>query len=185
MAIDAFVQFTGDGASAAKIVGETKDQTMSKLSPTPFDIKEWSFGLTQSVNIGSGSGGAGAGKVAFDPFVIKKSIDTASPKFFHTLCVGGHYDNVALLVRKAGAAKDKSGGVYLEFDFKMAFITKIDWSHDDPAPTEEITFDYGALQVSYKPQLKTGGLDSAITVSWDKLTNSSNWAGSKPLLTSM
>src|SRR5579859_738847 len=153
MAIDAFVQFKDEGASAKVLNGETLDKTMQSLTPRPFDISEWSFGISQTVSMGSATGGAGAGKVAFDPFTIKKVVDKSSPLFFATLCTGGHYKTVNLLLRKSGAVKDKSGGIYLEINFYMAFITKIDWSHDDNAHTQEITFDYGAMQISYKMQM--------------------------------
>jgi type VI secretion system secreted protein Hcp len=176
MAIDAFVQFKGGGIAAQPLNGETQDKAMKTYSPTPFDISEWSFGISQTVNIGSATGGAGAGKVSFDPFVIKKVVDQSSPSFFSTLATGGHYQCVNLLLRKSGSVKDKSGGIYLEFNFYMAFITKIDWSHDDTAPTEEITFDYGALQVSYKMQKPSGELDSSIKqAAWNKLKNTNVW----------
>jgi type VI secretion system Hcp family effector len=177
MAIDAFVQFKDGGVSAQVLNGETQDKAMKALSPTPFDISEWSFGISQTVNMGSASGGASSGKVSFDPFTIKKVVDKSSPFFFATLCTGGHYKSVNLLVRKSGVAQGKSGGIYFEINFYMAFITKIDWSHDDAAPTEEITFDYGAMQLSYKKQMPTGGLDTKVTATaaWNKLNNSKEW----------
>jgi len=176
MAIDAFVQFNGEGASAQQLNGETQDKSMKALKPTPFDISEWSFGISQTVSMGSASGGASSGKVSFDPFTIKKVVDKSSPYFFATLCTGGHYKTVNLLVRKSGVAAGKSGAIYLEIDFYMAFITKIDWSHDDTAPTEEITFDYGAMQISYKKQMPTGGLDTKTqTTAWNKLNNTKTW----------
>lgn len=176
MAIDAFVQFNGEGAAAQQLNGETQDKTMAALKPTPFDISEWSFGITQTVSIGSATGGAGAGKVSFDPFTIKKVLDKSSPFFFSTLCTGGHYKTVNLLVRKSGVQAKKSGGIYFEIDFYMAFITKIDWSHDETAPTEEITFDYGAMRIAYKKQTPDGSLESSPKMAaWNKLDNSNVW----------
>ena len=154
MALDAFLQFKGEGASAATIEGETLDKIMGKESPKPFDLQNWSFSISQDVNVGSASGGMGAGKVKFEQFAITKQIDKSSPLFFHTCCTGGHYDEVNLLIRKSGGAKDQSGDIYLQFNFKMVFVSNIAWTHADPAPTEAITFDYGALRIKYKPQAK-------------------------------
>ncbi len=65
----------------------------------------------------------------------------------------------------------------------MVFVTEIAWSHDDTAPKEDITFDYGAMRVTYSPQQRSGAPKAAITtdasnpggsktVSWSKLLNS-------------
>jgi type VI secretion system secreted protein Hcp len=176
MALDAFLQFKG-GDLATEIKGETQDRDMQKLSPRPFDISTWTFGVSQDVNIGSSSGGAGAGKVTFDDFKITKQIDNSSPLFFGTCCTGGHYDDVSLKIRKSGAVKDKSGGIYLQFDFKLVFVTNITWSHNDPSPTEDITFAYGALQVQYWQQQKTGSLATApATTSWSRVLNNDAFA---------
>lgn len=175
MAVDAFLQFKNAGAAGHDIEGETFDKQMRSMSPKPFDIQSWNFGITQDVNVGSASGGIGAGKVNFNPFKITKAIDKSSPYFFATLCTGGHYQDVVLYMRKAGTSKDKSnspdGDVYLKYEFKMAFVSNISWSHNDPAPNEEITFEYGALQVTYKLQKKDGSLDKPVTTAWSRVLN--------------
>jgi type VI secretion system secreted protein Hcp len=175
MAVDAFLQFKGGGAAGHDIEGETYDKTMRNMKPLPFDIQNWNFGITQDVNIGSASGGIGAGKVNFNPFKITKAIDKSSPLFFGTLCTGGHYEDVILYMRKAGTSKERSSSpdadVYLKYEFKMAFVTNISWSHNDPAPNEEITFEYGALQVTYKPQKKDGSLGASKTTAWSRVLN--------------
>src|SRR5215469_6389743 len=108
-----------------------------------------------------------AGKVEFQPFKITKQVDKASPDFFMTCCQGGHYEKCSLFIRKSGGAAGRSGVIYLKFDFLMVFVTEIGWSHDDTAPKEEITFDYGAVRVSYSRQLKSGQLEQAIDASFD------------------
>ena len=179
MALDAFLQFTkGGGVAAPEIEGETLDREMQRLHPkpnTPFDIQNWSFGVSQDVNIGSATGGIGAGKVNFDPFKITKAIDKSSPYFFGTMCTGGHFEKATLMVRKAGAVADQSGGIYLQFDFLLVFVTNVSWSHSDPAPTEEITFEYGALQVGYKPQTRQGQLGALIQHAWSRVINTQDF----------
>lgn len=188
MALDSFLQFNdGGNPGAVKIKGETQDIEMSKLDPRPFDIQSWTFGASQQVNVGSSSSGIGAGKVEFQPFKITKQVDTASPFFFQTCAQGGHYEQCSLFVRKGGGTKDRTGIIYLRFDFKMVFVTQIGWSHDDTAPKEEVTFEYGALRVTYTPQLKTGAAKSPIRKepsgdpggvnpqAWSKLLNSTEF----------
>ncbi len=127
----------GRGVAAPEIIGETLDREMRRLYPspnTPFDLQNWSFGISQDVNIGSATGGIGAGKVNFDPFKITKAIDKSSPHFFGTMCTGGHFEKATLMVRKSGAVADQSGGIYLQFDFLLVFVTNVSWSHSDPRP---------------------------------------------------
>jgi type VI secretion system secreted protein Hcp len=189
MALDAFLQFNNTGSdSAPEIRGETQDVVMSKLKPfPPFDLQGWSFGASQAVNVGSSSSGIATGKVEFQPFKITKQVDTCSPAFFKTCAQGGHFPECTLYVRKGGGAVAGSGMIYLRFDFKMVFVTEISWSHDETAPKEEITFDYGALQLSYTKQRSTGGPAKEITtgassspggeatVSWSKLLNNNSF----------
>jgi type VI secretion system secreted protein Hcp len=172
MAVDAFVQFGKGGAAGVDIDGETLDREMSKMKPRPFDITDWSFSISQKVNMGSASGGAGAGKVEFDEFNITKTVDKSSPSFLAALCTGSHFETVTLMMRKAGAAKGASGAIFLKFDFKMVFCTGVDWAHDEEAPTETLTFQYGALQVTYKKQNKDGSLGADQTGSWSRVLNS-------------
>jgi len=175
MAVDAFLQFKNGGVAGQPIKGETFDKQMRSMDPPPFDIQSWNFGVTQDVNLGSATGGIGAGKVNFNPFKITKAIDQASPNFFGTLCTGGHYEDVVLYMRKSGTSPKKGGtpdqDCYLKYEFKMAFVTNISWSHNDPAPNEEITFEYGALQVSYKKQKKDGSLDAEKKTAWSRVLN--------------
>ena len=157
MALDAFLQFTdGGNPGAVTLHGETQDLEMKLLDPKPFDISTWTFGASQQVNVGSSSSGIGTGKVEFQPFKITKQVDQASPYFYQTCAQGGHYEQCTLLIRKGGGVKGQSGMIYLRFDFKMVFVTQINWSHDDTAPKEEVTFDYGALRVAYSPQSRKG-----------------------------
>src|SRR5271155_5353517 len=145
MAVDAFLQFTKTGATGIVLNGETRDQAMGKLTPVPFEILEWKMAVTNPVNIGSASGGGGAGKVKFEPFTVKKSIDTASPLCYLTCCAGGHFDAVTLMLRRAGGNAQQSGDVYVQFDFRMVVVGQITWSHGD-VPTEDINFEAGAVK---------------------------------------
>src|SRR6185437_5022677 len=185
MALDAFLQFNDGGNPGAEVLnGETQDLEMKNLKPKPFDIQTWTFGASQQVNVGSSSSGIGTGKVEFQPFKITKTVDLSSPFFYQTCAQGGHYEQCSLFVRKAGGAKGHSSIVYLRFDFKMVFVTQINWSHDDTAPKEEITFDYGALRVAYTPQTRKGepvhpinfkeanaDKSGGVAESWSKLLN--------------
>ena len=177
MAIDAFLQFTQSGV-ASKVMGETQDVIFSKKDPPAFEIQQWSFGASNVSTIGSATGGAGGGKASFEPFKVTKNIDTASSSLFLTCCAGGHYPLLTLWVRKSGQSPKDGGEWYLEWQFKMAFVSNLSWTNADPSPTEEVTFVYGAIQFTYRPQKADGTLivDQKVDRSWSQVLNDSEFA---------
>jgi type VI secretion system secreted protein Hcp len=175
MAVDTFIWFDATGAAGMKQPkGETTDDFFSKTTPNPaFELKDWSFGVTNKSSIGSATGGAGSGKAEFNEFTITKSVDSASPLFFQNCVAGAHYKTVTLACRKAGVGPAVSGGPYLVYQFATVFTTKVEWKHSDEGPTEEITFVYGAFNINYKAQKADGTMASSTPVvgSWSVLTN--------------
>src|SRR6516162_10118011 len=146
MAVDAFLWF--DGPKDYLPLGETQDQKFKDKSA--FEIKDFSFNIENTPNIGSSSGGIGAGKAKFNEFTIKKPTDKSSPTFLQALGAGIHYDYVYIAIRKAGSDPKSSGGAYLIFTFATVFITKIDWSGPgDEWPEESISFVYGQFGINY------------------------------------
>jgi type VI secretion system secreted protein Hcp len=173
MAFDAFLNFVTGGV-AEKIIGESTDTQFKGW----FEIKEFSFGIENTLNITSASSGAGAGKAEFKEFTIKKQTDQASPRLAITCGQGGHYELVQLRLRKSGAkSSGGAGDVYLAFDFKTVAVKSIEWSGSggDDVPEETVIFEYGAMKVAYKPQNKDGTLGGVVERSWNKLTNSQNF----------
>ncbi len=171
MAFDAFLVFSGHGAGAAEIEGETSDEEMKDQKA--FEVMEFNFDIENTLNIGSASGGAGAGKVTFNEFNIKKRTDKASPYLFLNCCNGGHFNDVYLLLRKAGVDKAKSGGNYLKFSLKLVAVKKIGWSGatGDDVCEEEVTFEYGAIKLQYWWQDSTGKLDGPKETEWSRIKN--------------
>ena len=178
MAFDAFVKFEKSEGSSEDIKGESQDTAFPGANGW-FSIKEFSFGIENTINISTASGGAGAGKADFKEFTIKKQTDNASAILAATCGKGGHYKLVYLRLRKSGAAAGGSGAVYLDFQFKTVAVKSVEWtgSSGDDVPEETIVFEYGALQISYIPQTNTGALDPSKKVikAWNKLTNSINF----------
>jgi type VI secretion system secreted protein Hcp len=174
MAFDSFIKFQG---GPTPIVGESQDSVYKGA----FEIKEFSFGAETTLNITSATGGAGAGQATFKEFKVKKQTDSASPLLLQCLGTGDHYSLVQLFIRKSGAAAGaggkggKSGKAYLVYAFGMVAVKSIDWSGQDgdDVPTEEVTFEYGEMFVSYWQQQASGELTPAPAIgSWSKLQNS-------------
>src|SRR3546814_12338455 len=126
MAFDACLIFENPGSGGIAITGETMDEDMKKKKA--FEIKQFSFGFTNTVNIGSQSGGAGAGKATFEDFSVQKNTDSGSPGLFRTCCSGGHYGDVTLILRRSGGDRSKSGTPFLTFKFKLVAVKSVNRS---------------------------------------------------------
>jgi type VI secretion system secreted protein Hcp len=169
--VDAFIWFDSDLPTAA-IKGTSQDAVFPG-SKGWFEIKDFSFGVENPTTIGSATGGAGAGKIKFNEFTIKKTSDVNSPTFFKNCATGAHYKTVTLALRKAGGSSTTAGGAYLVYRFDTVFTTKVGWSGPgDEGPEESITFVYGSINITYRPQNTDGLLDRlGITESWDQIQN--------------
>jgi type VI secretion system secreted protein Hcp len=200
MAIDSYMAFQlygGPGQGGAFLDAESQVDLKGNSEPlmtTPtnaftagkvFEIEDFSFDIEQTLNIGSQSSGAGAGKVTFNPFSITRKIDKASTIFFEMACSGTAFAQVSLGLRKsAGAGGAGAGGVsglmFLRFDFKLVAVKTISWSHDDESPKEEVTFEYGGLQVRYNQQdpsgAMSGGQAAIFTGGWNRVKNIKDWS---------
>jgi type VI secretion system secreted protein Hcp len=139
-----------------------------------FEIEDYSFDVEQVLNIGSAGSGTGAGKITFNPFSITRPIDKSSPILFEAACSGQPYQQVGLALRKAVGTTvggGASGQVFLRFDFKMAAVKTISWSHDDTSPKETTTFEYGGMLIRYCQQAADGSLMAAIPGGWNRVAN--------------
>jgi len=202
MAFDTYMQFL-DSTGKKWVPGESQ-VVIEKKNESPigqdimagcvFEIDDFSFDIEQVLNIGSQSSGIGSGKVTFNPFQITRKSDRASPLLFTMCCTGEHFQQVSLYLRRAGgqggllgASTAASGMTFLRFDFALVGVKTISWSGSDgdEACKEEVTFEYGALQVRYVQQDVTGGIKSGADAqpvgSWNRVNNTANFPASKVL----
>jgi len=136
-----------------------------------FEVEDFSFDIEQVLSIGSQSSGAGAGKVTFNPFSITRKIDKATTDFFSMACSGTAFRRVVLGARKA-AGGSSAGATYLTFCFKLVAVKTMSFSYDDESPKETVTFEYGALVVSYAQQDQSGAFKYGVTDrGWNRVRN--------------
>ncbi len=186
MAIDSFMLFKPYNAAALDAesqvdLSHNSSEELAKdlVAGKVFEVDDYSFDLEQVLNIGSQATGAGAGKVTFNPFSITRKIDLASPTFFQMACSGTAFEQVILAMRKGGGG-ETSGRFFLRFDFKLVAVKTISYSHDDESPKEEVTFEYGGLQVRYGQQKADGTVPKVIAKGWNRVKNVSD-TGSAPI----
>jgi type VI secretion system secreted protein Hcp len=204
MAFDTYMQFLDSAGGwvpgeSQVVINTSNETTLGKdiKAGFVFEIDDFSFDIEQVLNIGSQSSGIGSGKVTFNPFQITRKSDRASPLLFTMCCTGEHFQQVSLYLRRAGgqggmagASSAASGMTFLRFDFALVGVKTISWSgaDGDEACKEEVTFEYGALQVRYVQQDVTGKAmttANALPVgSWNRVNNNSNFPQSKVLTAS-
>src|ERR1700688_2316209 len=143
MAADNFMWFpsaaTGgliQANNANKPLGESTDDWFK--SKNALEVSGITFGVSQAETTGSGTSGAGAGKAKFEEISIDKNVDLASVPLYVACAAGAHFPTVMLAVRKAGG----SPLLYLQYCFRMVFVTSINWNggSGDEAPRETIKF---------------------------------------------
>ncbi len=61
--------------------------------------------------------------------------------------------------------------MYLSFTFKLVAVKTVSWAHDDEAPKETVTFEYGGVIVQYSPQESSGRLTKIIPGGWNRVRN--------------
>jgi len=93
MAFDAFLKIEGIEGSSQQ-----------KGHPGEIEVSSFSWGETQSGNVGQGGGG-GAGKVQIQDFHFTMNSTKASPVLMRTCATGEHIKEATLTCRKAGGSQ--------------------------------------------------------------------------------
>ena len=135
-----------------------------------FLIEAYSLDIAQVLNIGSDASGAGAGKVAFDPLVVTRKSDRASPILFQMACAGKTFQFVTLVLKKSSGGAVASI-VTQRFTFKLVGIKSIAWASDTENPNDVVTFEYGGLVIEYWLQNLDGSLGAKVLGGWDRVKN--------------
>jgi type VI secretion system secreted protein Hcp len=173
MAADNFLWFPAPATGgllvgkATQPEGETSDNWFSKKKA--LEVLSFSFGVTQAETSGSAASGAGAGKAKFEEFSVEKAVDLASVPLYNACTAGAHFPSVMLAIRKAGG----SNLLYLQYIFRMVFVTGINWSGGggEEAPKETIKFKFGAMGIQYIQQTAGGGEGTKIQGLWSTTSN--------------
>jgi type VI secretion system secreted protein Hcp len=180
MAADNFIWFPeaakGGNLSdkGAKPEGESSDNWMGSKTLKALECLSVTFGVSQAETTGSAASGSGAGKAKFEEFTIEKYVDLASVPLYNACTAGAHFPTVMLANRKAGGSQL----LYLQYAFRMVFVTSINWSGGggEEAPKETIKFKFGAMGIQYIRQKSDGQAGIPIEARWSTAVN-------KPVLT--
>lgn len=160
MAVDMFIKISNG------IDGESKDAAHTG----EIDVLAWSWGMSQSGSFHTGGGG-GSGKVNVQDMSLTKYVDKASANLMLFCSNGDHIDEATLVVRKAG----KDPLEYIEIKMKKVMVTSVSTggSGGEDRLSENITLNFAHVDVKYKVQNDTGGVDAEMPYQWDIEANKS------------
>jgi len=162
MAFDAFLKIDG-------IPGESTDDKHKDW----IEILSYSCGASQpGSGAASSGGGRSAERVDLQDFSIVKTLDKASPKLFLHCCNGRHIKEIMLELCRAGGDKHK----YMEYKLENVIVSSVrpggSAQGGETLPLEEVTFNYGKINVTYtQTDHKTGMPGGQVSSHWDAVTN--------------
>ena len=161
MAYDAFLKLDG-------IPGESTDEKHKDW----IEILSYSSGVSQPAVAGRSAGGAASsGRVNMQDFSIVHTLDKASPKLFLSCCKGDHIKVVTLELCRATGDKQK----YMEYKMSDVLVSSVrpggSSKSGDSLPLEEVSFNYGKIEITYTQTDQTGKPKGDVKANWDLSAN--------------
>jgi type VI secretion system secreted protein Hcp len=154
--VDFFLKIDG-------IQGESRDAKHKG----EIDLESFSWGETASTGVPAGGGG-GAGKVHMEDLHVVMKLNKASPLLFLACATGQHLKQAILTARKAGKAQLE----FLVFKFTDLLVSSYHTSgSNDVEPIDQVAFNFGRIEVEYRPQKADGSLDTPVKAGWDVKSN--------------
>jgi type VI secretion system secreted protein Hcp len=156
-AVDYFLKIDG-------IQGESRDAKHKG----EIDLESFSWGETAGIAAPGSGGGGGAGKVHMEDLHVVMKLNKASPLLFLACATGQHLKQAILTARKAGKAQLE----FLVFKFTDLLVSSYHTSgSQDVEPTDQVAFNFGRIDVEYRPQSPDGSLSTAVKAGWDVKAN--------------
>jgi type VI secretion system secreted protein Hcp len=132
------------------------------------DVLAWSWGLSQSGTTHMG-GGVGAGKVNVQDLSLTKYVDRSSPNLILAACMGQHFKQALLTVRKAGEKPLE----YIKITLNEVMVSSVSAAGGggEDRITENISLNFAQFKVEYTPQKPDGSGDAVVSAGWNIAKN--------------
>ncbi|NUT35726.1 MAG: type VI secretion system tube protein Hcp [Hamadaea sp.] len=129
------------------------------------EVMSYSWGVSQGAYLTCAPQQA---RRAYQPLLIRKRLDKASPLIFQQVAAGTHAPKASLHVRKAGTR----GEAFLTYELEDVVISSYSTgAGPDLTPADSFALTYGRLRYAYRPQKQDGTLDTAVVGCWDVRAN--------------
>ena len=109
------------------------------------------------------------GRVNIQDFHIVKRVDKASPLLMLAAASGQHFKSAVLTAQRPGQQPQE----LLTFKFADLMVSsyQIAAAVEQPLPADQVSFNFGQIEITYRPQRADGTLDAPVTVGWDVKAN--------------
>ena len=157
MALDMYMKLEG-------VEGESVDDAHQG----EIDLIAWNWGMAQSGSMHT-AGGGGSGKVSVQDLSFVHHIDKASPVLQQKCCLGEHFGEAVLTVRKAGGSQIE----YLIITMKNVLVTSISTggSGGQDLLDETVSLNFEEYNISYTPQNNDGSGGAAVEWAYNMAKN--------------
>lgn len=157
MAVDMFIKI-GD------IKGEAVDKATEKNHADEITVRSWHWGMSQQGSSHHGSG-AGTGRADVQDLSFTHYIDLATPNLIKFCCMGKHFPEALLTLRKSGTALVE----YMKIAMKDVTISGVTTGTPGEGDllTETVSLHFTKFQVDYTSQKATGAPDKTVVATWD------------------
>jgi type VI secretion system secreted protein Hcp len=154
-AVDYFLKIDG-------IPGESRDSKHRG----EIELDSFSWGAVQAPAHG---GGGGAGKVQMQDFHFVMTVNKASPKLFLACATGQHLKQAAFVARKAGKGQQE----FLVYKFTDILVSSYQTggAGGEVLPIDQVSFNFGKIEVEFRPEKPDGSLGPPERAGWDVKTN--------------
>ena len=142
MAFDAFLKIGG-------IEGDSEQ----KGHPGEIEVASFSWGETQTGNLGSGGGG-GAGKVQMQDFHFTMTTSKASPVLMTSCASGKHFPTATLSCRKAGSLPQDF--IVIKMNDVLISGYSIGGASDDGDPTDQVSLSFVKIDFLFRETNEKG-----------------------------
>ena len=135
------------------IDGESKDEKHEK----EIDVESFSWGATQRGELGQRK----SGKVAMADFHFTMAASKASPQLMQYCAFGKPIPKAVLTIRKAGQKQQEYMKVTLS-DVMISSYQTDGQAGANTIPKEQISLNFGKIEILYQEQLESGQLGGAV-----------------------
>lgn len=159
MPYDAFLKLEG-------VPGESTREGFEEQ----IEVESLNFGVNNPTSSGPGAG-RGAGKASISPISISKQVDKASPKLFDACTHGKHFPTAEITFHRSGGDEAVD---YLVYKLEKVYVSDYQingTSGMEDRPREQISLDFGKVEVTYTPQTETGAKGGPVVAAYDILKN--------------
>jgi type VI secretion system secreted protein Hcp len=132
---------SGGGHGAGnEIVGQLVIDGINDAS-TASPVYSVKIGVTNAGTAGGGGGG-GAGKATFEPFVVLKPIDAASPKLMLATATGKHFTKATIDIFGEGGSASPP---ILTWELTDVLVSAFGFNTKRDLPSDEVSLSYGKV----------------------------------------